>query len=141
MAFQPSKTFVNLPVKNLDKSVEFFTALGFEFNPQFTDEKATSMIINESTFVMLLQQEYFKTFTKKEITDAAASTEVIIALSADSKEQVDEIVDKALAAGGSNSNDPADYGFMYQRSFQDVDGHLWEVVYMDMSAMNAEQAE
>lgn len=130
-----TKIFVNLPVRDLDKSVAFFTGLGFTFNPQFTDENATCMIIGEDIFVMLLVEKYFKTFTKKEIADTKKSTEVIIALSADSREKVDELADKALAAGGKKSLDPQDHGFMYQRSFQDLDGHLWELTYMDMSAI------
>jgi predicted lactoylglutathione lyase len=132
---QSRQIFVNLPVKNLDKSVEFFTQLGFEFNPQFTDENATCMIINDDAFVMLLVEDFFKTFIKKSITDAATQTETIIALSAESREQVDEIVDKALAAGGQPASDPIDQGFMYVRSFQDPDGHIWEAVYMDPSAI------
>ncbi|MBU7314824.1 VOC family protein [Paenibacillus oleatilyticus] len=139
MAFTADKVFINLPVKDLTKSVEFFTKLGFEFNAQFTDENATGMIVNDNTFVMLLVESFFKTFTKKDISDAAKSTEVIVALSADSREQVDELVHKALAAGGKPSNDPADHGFMYAWSFQDIDGHLWEVMYMDASAV--QQAE
>lgn len=123
----------------MTKSVEFFTKLGFEFNAQFTDENATGMIVNDNTFVMLLVESFFKTFTKKDISVAAKSTEVIVALSADSREQVDELVHKALAAGGKPSNDPADHGFMYAWSFQDIDGHLWEVMYMDASAV--QQAE
>lgn len=135
MAFKAEKVFVNLPVKDLNKSVEFFTSLGFEFNAQFTDENATCMIVNDNTFVMLLVENFFKTFTKKDISDASKSTEVIVALSADSREQVDELVNKALAAGGKPSNDPADHGFMYAWSFQDIDGHLWELIYMDASAV------
>lgn len=131
MALQANQIFVNLPVKNLDKSVEFFSKIGFEFNPQFTDENATCMVISEHIFAMLLVEDFFRTFTKKDISNAETMTEVIIALSAESKEQVDEIVNKALAAGGKESNDPVDHGFMYSWSFQDIDGHLWEVMYMD----------
>jgi predicted lactoylglutathione lyase len=127
--------FVNLPVKNLDKSVEFFTQLGFTFNPEFTNENATCMIVEENIFVMLLVEPFFKTFTPREICDAKTSTEVIIALSADSREGVDELTEKALAAGSTQTNEPQDYGWMYSRSFQDIDGHLWEVVYADMSNM------
>jgi predicted lactoylglutathione lyase len=129
------KIFVNLSVKDLKKSVDFFSELGFEFNAQFTDENATCMIISENIFVMLLVEDFFKTFTKKEISDATKSTEVIVALSAASREQVDELVNKALAAGGKASNDPMDHGFMYGWSFQDIDGHLWELIYMDDSAV------
>jgi len=125
------KIFVNLPVKDLQASIEFFSKIGFEFNPQFTDDNATCMVINDHIFVMLLVEGFFKTFTKKEIADATKSTEVIVALSADSREQVDEIVNKALAAGGTTPNEPTDHGFMYGRSFQDLDGHLWELIYME----------
>ncbi|MBC1370774.1 VOC family protein [Listeria booriae] len=135
MARKPKMLFVNIAVKDLDKSVEFFTALGFEFNPQFTNEKATSMILNENTFVMLLVEDFFQTFTKKAIAESATTTETILAISADTREEVDEIVEKALAAGGKVSNDKIDEGFMYGWSFQDVDDHLWEVVYMDPSAI------
>ncbi|SMF83336.1 hypothetical protein SAMN05661091_2357 [Paenibacillus uliginis N3/975] len=131
MALQSDKIFVNLPVKDLNKSVEFFTKIGFEFNPQFTDENATCMVISDHIFAMLLVEDYFKTFTKKDISNAAKTTEVIIALSTESREQVDEIVNKALAAGGEKSNDPVDHGFMYSWSFQDIDGHMWEVLYMN----------
>lgn len=136
MSLTADKIFVNLPVKNLNQSIEFFSKIGFEFNPQFTDENATCMVISEHIFVMLLVEDYFKTFTKKVISDAGKSTEVILALSADSREKVDEIVNKALHAGGKESKDPIDHGFMYGWSFQDLDGHLWEVMYMDESAVN-----
>ncbi|WP_289135966.1 VOC family protein [uncultured Brevibacillus sp.] len=131
MGVTADKIFVNLPVKDLQASIEFFAKIGFEFNPQFTDDNATCMVINDHIFVMLLVEGFFKTFTKKEIADATKSTEVIVALSADSREQVDEIVNKALAAGGTTPNEPTDHGFMYGRSFQDLDGHLWELIYME----------
>jgi uncharacterized protein len=131
----PTKIFVNLPVKNLNKSVEFFTKLGFKFNAQFTDENATCMIVGDDIFVMLLVQPYFKSFTKKEINDSKSS-EVIIALSADNREKVDELANNAMRAGATKTNDPNDQGFMYTRSFQDLDGHLWEIFYMDESAVN-----
>ncbi|MBF0707615.1 VOC family protein [Alkalihalobacillus hwajinpoensis] len=135
MAQTAKHVFVNLPVKDLDKSIAFFSEIGFEFNPQFTDENATCMVINENTFVMLLVEEFFKTFTKKNVTNARESTEVIMALSAESNDEVDEMVNRALAAGGKASNDPIDHGFMYAWSFQDIDGHLWEVMHMDESAI------
>lgn len=128
---QAKMIFLTLPVKNLNASVDFFTALGFEFNPQFTDENATCLILNDTTFVMLVVENYFKTFTKKNISDATTSTEAILGFSADSREGVDTFVEKALAAGGSASNEKVDHGFMYSGSFQDIDGHLWEVMYMD----------
>lgn len=127
--------FVNLPVKDLQKSIGFFTELGFKFNPQFTDENTTCMVISDDAYVMLLVEDYFKTFTKKSIADATAHTEAIVALSAESREDVDNLVDKALAVGGRPANEPEDQGFMYGRSFQDLDGHQWEVLYMDPSAM------
>ncbi len=139
MALQAKQIFVNLPVKDLDKSISFFTEIGFEFNPQFTDKNATCMIINDTIFVMLLVEEFFQTFTKKEVANAGGSTEVIIALSADSREDVDKIVNRALAAGAKPSNDPMDHGFMYSWSFQDLDGHLWEVMHMDESAVDQKE--
>ena len=131
------KLFVNLPVKDLSKSVEFFTKLGFDFNPDFTDENATCIVLSEEAFGMLLVEDFFATFTNKKIADAVKNTEAILALSAESREEVDELADNALAAGAQPSNDPTDKGFMYTRSFQDLDGHLWEVVYMDMEAEGA----
>ncbi|ANY74272.1 extradiol dioxygenase [Paenibacillus ihbetae] len=133
MALKCDNIFVNLPVKDLDRTKDFFTKIGFEFNPQFTDKNAACLMIGDNIFAMLLVEDYFKTFTKKDLSNAAKTTEVILALSAESKEQVDEIVNNALAAGGSPSNDPVDHGFMYSWSFQDPDGHLWEVLYMDPS--------
>ncbi|OKP96973.1 VOC family protein [Paenibacillus sp. P46E] len=131
MGFQAGQLFVNLPVNDLQASINFFTALGFGFNPHFTDENATCMILNDNTFVMLLTKEFFKTFVSKEIVDTSSHTEVILAFSASSREEVHELVDKALAAGGKKYNDPIDHGFMYSWSFQDIDGHLWESVYME----------
>jgi len=129
-----TKIFVNLPVRNLDKSMEFFTKLGFNFNPQFTDETAACMMITEDIFVMLLTEAKFKTFTPKEICDATKSTEVLVCLSLESRERVDEMVRKAAGAGGTTYNEPQDYGFMYGHGFQDLDGHIWEVIYMEPSA-------
>ncbi|AFY91169.1 VOC family protein [Chroococcidiopsis thermalis] len=126
--------FVNLPVKNLNQSIEFFTQLGFQFNSQFTDETATCMIISQDIFVMLLTHEKFKTFTPKEICDATKSTEVLVCLSAQSRETVDEMVRQAIAAGGTTYNEPQDHGFMYAHGFQDLDGHIWEIAYMEPNA-------
>jgi predicted lactoylglutathione lyase len=128
-----TKIFVNLPVKNLSKSIEFFTKLGFRFNQQFTDETATCMIVTDDIFAMLLTEEKFKTFTPKPICDAKKYTEVLVALSYDSRPEVDEMVRKAVAAGGSTYNEPQDHGFMYAHGFQDLDGHIWEIFYMDPS--------
>lgn len=130
-----TKLFVNLPVKDLNKSIEFFTKLGFTFNPQFTDENATCMIIGENIFAMLLVENFYKTFTDKEICDSTKSTEAILALTAESREKVDEMIKNVISAGGIEPRKPQDHGWMYVRSFQDVDGHLWEIFYMDESAM------
>jgi len=130
-----TKIFVNLPVKDLSKSMEFFTKLDFTFNPQFTDETAACMIVTDDIFVMLLTEEKFKSFTPKAICDATKSTEVLVCLSLESRGKVDEMVRKAVAAGGTTYNDPQDYGFMYGHGFQDLDGHIWEVIYMDPSAI------
>jgi uncharacterized protein len=127
--------FPNLPVEDLDRSVEFFTKLCFTFDQRFTDETATAMIVNDQAVVMLLAKDRFADFTKKEVADARTHTEAIIALSADSREDVDDFADKALAAGGSPSNDPMELDFMYGRSFQDPDGHQWEIFWMDPSAL------
>lgn len=127
--------FVNLPVKDLSRTVEFFKKLGFAFNPQFTDENATCMIINDNIFVMLLVEKFFKTFTKKEICDTTKDTEVIIALSTESREKVDEMMQNVFDAGGKESREPQDHGWMYGRSFQDINGHLWEIIYMDEKAL------
>lgn len=127
--------YVNLPVKDLKKTVAFFTKLGFNFNQQFTDDNATCMVIEENIYVMLLVEKFFKNFTSKEICDARNSTEAILALSAESREKVDEIIRKAKAAGAATPIPPQDHGFMYQHGFEDLDGHLWEVMYMDPAAV------
>jgi predicted lactoylglutathione lyase len=130
----PTKIFVNLPVKDLNRSKQFYTALGYAFNPQFTDEKAGCLVISEHIYAMLLVEPYFKTFTKKHVADATTSIEAIIALSADSKEEVDQLANQAEAAG-SPAMETRDHGFMYQRGFQDPDGHVWEVFWMDPSSI------
>lgn len=130
-----TKVFINLPVKDLDQSVSFFTALGYTFNPQFTDEKATCMIISDNLFVMLLTETYFKTFTKKQVADAKQSTEVLIALDTRSRGEVQQMVAKAKELGGTVYAEPQDHGWMYQHSFADLDGHQWELVYMDESQL------
>lgn len=127
--------FVNLPVRDLKKSIEFFTRLGFSFNPQFTDETATCMIVSDNIFVMLLTHPKFAGFTPKPICDATQATEVLVALDCNSRDEVDEMVRKAVAAGGSTYNAPQDHGFMYAHGFQDLDGHIWEVFYMDPAAI------
>jgi predicted lactoylglutathione lyase len=127
--------FVNLPVGNLAKSVEFFGKLGFQFNPQFTDETAACMVVSENILVMLLTHDKFKTFTPKEICDTKKSTEVLLCLSSESRKAVDETVRKAVAAGGSTYSEPQDHGFMYGHGFQDPDGHIWELIFMEPSAV------
>ena len=129
-----TQIFVNLPVKDLPRSVAFFTRLGFTFNPRFTDHNATCMIVGENIFVMLLVESFFKTFTKKALCDATRSTEVLVCLSCESRAQVDERVAQALAAGGAAPNEAKDHGFMYQHGFEDLDGHLWELIYMEPTA-------
>ena len=130
-----TKIFVNLPVKNLNSSVEFFTQLGFSFDRQFTDETATCMIVTDDIFVMLLTETKFKTFTPKEICDAKKYTEVLVCLALESRAKVDEMVQKAAAAGGTTYNEPQDHGFMYAHGFQDPDGHIWELIFMESSAL------
>jgi predicted lactoylglutathione lyase len=132
------KMFVNLAVEELDRSVDFFTQLGFSFDERFTDESSTCMLVGEDAFVMLLEHPRFEGFTKKQVVDSTRGTEAILALEAESREAVDELAEKALAYGGSPANDPMDMGWMYGRSFDDPDGHLWEVFWMDMAA--AEEA-
>jgi len=131
-----TQIFVNLPVRNLNKSIEFFTQLGYMFNPQFTDETATCMIVSNDIFVMLLTEAKFKMFTPKPICDATLSTEVLICLSCESRAEVDEMVKKAVAAGGTTYNEPQDHGFMYAHGYQDLDGHIWELIYMEPGAIN-----
>jgi uncharacterized protein len=131
-----TKIFVNLPVKDLNRSVEFFTQLGYKFNARFTDETATCMIVSDDIFVMLLTEAKFKTFTPKAICDAMKSTEVLICLSCESRADVDDMVRVAVAAGATTYNEPQDYDFMYAHGFQDLDGHIWELLYMDSSAIN-----
>ncbi|MDM0121583.1 VOC family protein [Variovorax arabinosiphilus] len=131
-----TQIFVNLPVKDLKRSVAFFTALGYTFNPQFTDENATCMIVSEEhIYVMLLVDTYFQTFTSKTIVDAKTSTEVLLCLSCESRAQVDDLVGKAVAAGGTTPTPAKDHGFMYQHAYQDLDGHVWELVYMAPGAV------
>ena len=129
------KLFVNIPVRDLDKSMEFFSTLGFAFNKQFTDDKAACMVVNEDAYFMLLTQPFFKSFTDREQANTATHTEALFALSCDSRADVDAIVRKAIDAGGSHAKDPVDQGFMYGWSFYDLDGHHWEVLWMDPNAI------
>ncbi len=123
--------FVNLPVKDINRSVEFFTKLGYSFNPRYTNDSGVCMIITEDILVMLLTDKFFQTFTKKDICDATKSTEAIICLSAESRDEVDEMISKAIAAGGTAPNDKQEHGFMYGHGFNDLDGHMWEYAWMD----------
>lgn len=132
----PTRIFVNLPVKDLQRSMSFFTHLGFSFNQQFTDDKAACLVINEGCiYAMLINEEFFKTFTKKPVSDATKATEVLIALDAESRNEVDGMVSKAVEAGGSVYMEPQDHGWMYGHSFADPDGHQWEILYIDESAI------
>lgn len=135
MTLETKQIFVNIPVKNLEASMDFFQTIGFSFDQRFTDENAACMILGSGMYVMLLQEAFFQTFTNKNMVDTNREAEAILAISADSKEEVNEIVQKALEAGGRPSNEPMDGGFMYGWSFQDIDGHLWEVMYMDENAV------
>jgi predicted lactoylglutathione lyase len=130
-----TKIFVNLPVKNLKKSMDFYGALGYKFNPQFSDETAACMVISEDIYTMLLTEAKFKDFTPKPICDATKSTEVLIALSCESRDAVNDLIRKAIAAGGSTYAEAKDLGFMYQHGYQDLDGHIWELVWMDPAAV------
>lgn len=133
-----TKLFVNLPVKDLEKTKDFFGKLGFSFNTMFTDENAACMVIGEDNYVMLLTEKFFKNFIPdREICDAK-STEALIALSLESRAQVDDMVKKAIAAGSSEYREKQDYGWMYGRAFKDINGHIWEPFYMDMNAVPKE---
>jgi len=129
------KIFVNLPVKDLKKSMNFFGKLGFRFNAQFSDDTAACMIVSDDIFVMLLTEAKFKGFTPKQICDATSSTEVLVCLSSESRDEVNELVGKAVAAGGKTYKEAQDYGFMYGHGFQDLDGHIWELAYMEPGAV------
>lgn len=131
----PRQMFVNLPIKNMERSQAFFKSLGFAFNPQFTNEQGACMVVSEGhNYVMLLVEPFFQGFTKKPVADATQATEVLIALDCESREAVDEMVRLAVAAGATLPNPPQDHGFMYQHGFADLDGHQWEVFWMDESA-------
>ncbi len=132
-----TKIFVNLPVKDLDRSMAFFRALDLEFNPDFTDERAACLVFSDDIYAMLLTEPFFATFTPKPVADATKATEVMTALSADSREAVDALVGKAVKAGGTEAHEPIDHGFMYERLFSDPDGHVWAIVWMDTAQMDA----
>ena len=131
-----TQIFVNLPVKNLRRSMEFFTQLGYSFNPQFTDETAACMVISGDIYAMLLTEAKFREFTPKPICDAKKCTEVLVCLSCESRDKVNDLVSKAVGAGGTKYAESKDYGFMYQHGFQDPDGHIWELIYMEPSALS-----
>jgi predicted lactoylglutathione lyase len=133
-----TQIFINLAVRDLARSKAFFSGLGYQFNPQFTNDQGACMVISDNIFVMLLVESFFQTFTKKPLVDAKKSTEVLIALSCQNRAEVDDMVSKALAGGGAAPNPVQDHGFMYAHGFEDLDGHQWEVVFMDMSAVPAQ---
>jgi hypothetical protein len=127
--------FVNLPVKDLSRSMDFFRGLGFGFNEQFTNDQAAYMVVNDQAAVMLVTEPFFRTFTDRQIADTSSQIEVSNAISAGSRDEVDQLAEKALTAGAQPSKEPSDEGFMYSRSFEDPDGHHWDVVWMDPSAI------
>ena len=129
-----TQIFVNLPVKDLQRATDFYLGLGYSKNPEFSDDNATCVVVNEHIYVMLLVERFFQTFTKKKVCDSATHTEAILALSADTKQDVDTLVNQAAAGGGQPSEESMDQGGMYSRSFQDLDGHHWEVFWMDQVA-------
>lgn len=131
------KLFVNIPVRDVQRSIDFFETLGFAFNTQFTDATGTCMLVGEDAYFMLLTAEKFGAFSKRPLGDARQETNAILAITANSRAEVDTLVEKALAAGGSAAADPQDHGFMYVRSFYDLDGHHWEVFWMDPSAVQS----
>jgi predicted lactoylglutathione lyase len=135
MASQPRLIFVNLPVKDVSASMTFFGRLGFGFDEGFTDESCACMVVSEQAYVMLIVESRFADFTTKPVADARAGTEAILCVSAESREAVDAFADAGLAAGASSANEPMDHGFMYGRSFHDLDGHLWEVMWMSPEAV------
>ena len=134
-----TKIFVNLPVRDLKKSMDFFTKLGFAFNPMFTDENAACLVISESIYAMLLVEKFFKSFIPdKEICDSRKSAEALIAISVKGRPEVDRVIKDAIAAGGLEYRQVQDYGWMYGRAFQDLDGHIWEVFHADLAAIPEE---
>jgi uncharacterized protein len=128
-----TQIYVNLPVKDLKRSTAFFEKLGFELNPKFSDKRASCVNLGENMYAMLLVEDFFKTFTTKSISDATKSTEVLVCLSCESRAKVDELVKQAVAAGGRTPREPQDHGFMYGHGFEDLDGHIWELMFMESS--------
>jgi predicted lactoylglutathione lyase len=129
--------YVNLAVNDLERSKAFFSAIGLKFEPQFTNEQAACLILGENIYAMLLVKDLFKSFTRKSLCDPKESTEALVGLSCESREEVDALVARALAAGGAIPRAPQDYGFMYGHGFEDIDGHIWELIYMDPNAKAA----
>ena len=135
-----TKIFVNLPVKNLQASMDFFTQLGYTFNKQFTDEKAACLVISEDIYAMLLTEPFFQGFIPgKEIADTSKTKEALVCLSADSRDAVNALVNRAITAGANEFRQPEDHGFMYGRSFEDLDGHVWEIMWMDPAAVQPQE--
>jgi predicted lactoylglutathione lyase len=141
MATQSRLIFVNLPVRDLSASTAYFRALGFAFDERFTDDSCACMVVSDQAYVMLLVESRFADFTTKPVVDARAGTEAILCVSAESREAVDAFADAALEAGGSRAGEPMDHGFMYGRSFHDLDGHLWEVMWMSPEAVQRGPAD
>jgi uncharacterized protein len=125
-----TQIYVNLPVRDLQRSMQFFAALGYRFNPEFSNDKGACMIVADDIYVMLLTESFFQTFTHKPVIDARAGTEVLVCLSVETRPQLDDLVAKAVAAGATTPRVPQDHGFMYQHGFEDLDGHIWELVHM-----------
>jgi predicted lactoylglutathione lyase len=141
MAPQSRLLFVNVPVKDVSASIAFFRDLGFTFDEKFTDAQCACLVVSEQAYVMLLDEARFADFTHRPVADATAATEAILCVSAESRQDVDGFADKALAAGGTPAGDPMDHGFMYGRSFHDLDGHLWEVMWMSPEAVEQGPAD
>lgn len=142
MALTSKQIYVNLHVKDVKRSMDFFSGLGFAFDMRFTDEnQAACLVIGENIYAMLLKEDYLKTFTKKEVVDTSKYAQLTVAISAESRAQVDEIVNKAVSLGGKLYTDPQDHGFFYQWGFEDPDGHIWEIGYMDMEKLSAMQQQ
>jgi predicted lactoylglutathione lyase len=133
----PTKIYVNLPVKDLARSTEFFNKLGFSFDERFSNDQAGCLIISDDIYAMLITEPFFRSFTTKELADASQTTEAIVALEVDTRQQVDEMAARALESGGSPASEPMEQDGMYERSFADPDGHLWEVFHMDPAAVRA----
>lgn len=132
-----TKVFINLVVNDLEMAKKFYEGLGFTINPQFTDETAACVVISDIIYVMALTEDKMKQFTKKDIVDSHSATEAIVTFSVKSRDEVDQFADNALAAGAGVAREPEDHGFMYSRSFEDPDGHIWEVFWMDVSQVPA----